>query len=99
MSNKLKVMGHMTSIPKVVTDAKNSYIIIPKEYAIRMYALFGDIESMLDENKTIVPDSDAAKGHGCNPSIEGEEYSIHQRVSWMVTGYGCFIGDNTDWKI
>ncbi len=103
MSNKCKVMGHLTSIPKVDDDIFES-ITIPKEYALRMLTLFGDIERLLDHNQTIVPDSDAAKGYGSNPPTDDQrdkdEYTIHQRVAWMTSGYSCFIGDNKpDWTI
>ena len=80
---------------------KEEYIMISKEHALRMLTLFGDIETELDENRTIKPDASAAKGWGSDLNVKGQtEFSIHQRVSWMVSGYGCFIGDNRpDWEI
>jgi hypothetical protein len=79
----------------------DEYVKIPKEYAMRMLHLFTDIEQTLDDNKSIVPDSNAAKGFGSNPpsndQLAKDEYSIHQRVSWMASGYSGHICDHTDW--
>ena len=85
-------------------ETKEEYIIISKEHALRMLTLFGDIETELDENRTIKPDASAAKGwgsdHATKDQLAKDEYSIHQKVSWMVSGYGCYINDHKpDWEI
>jgi len=74
-----------------------SHLAIEKKYVERMLDLFTDIERSLDENVAITPDLNTVATGGCNDLVDGEEASIHQRVTFVTSGLTMMVLDHTDW--
>jgi len=73
------------------------HLVIKRKYVERMLDLFTDIERSLDENVAITPDLNTVATGGCNDLVDGEEASIHQRVTFVVSGLAVQVLDETDW--